>query len=235
MARPTRFPPLSGKSGGVLRELAQRYLTSLETCAEEPLLTALWASIGVQPAVVVGHSGGEMAAAQAAGVYSLEDGMRFAATRGTLLSATEPGAMAAIFAPAERVASEVEALNAELGGVGLSVAADNGMHQVVSGPVEKIEAISERLESEEIRVRRLNTSRAFHSALVDPALDALKSFMDGVALSPPSLPFVSNVTGRLVESGEVLDSAYWRNHARQPVKFASGVRNLAALGVDLLL
>ena len=358
--RPTRFLPLSGKSGGALRELAQRYLTSLETDAEEPLLadmawtagvgrshfqhragvvfrdaaslrdglksligvedkpeprpirkvafvytgqgsqwagmgkelyetepvvravldrceavfletrgaslldvmfgrpsaegelsdtaweqpslyalecalTALWASIGVQPAVVVGHSGGEMAAAQAAGVYSLEDGIRFAATRGTLLSATEPGAMAAIFASAERVASEVEALNAEQGGVGLSVAADNGMHQVVSGPVEKIEVISQRLESEEIRVRRLNTSRAFHSALVDPALDALKSFMDGVALSPPSLPFVSNVTGRLVESGEVLDSTYWRNHARQPVKFASGVRNLAALGVDLLL
>ncbi len=59
--------------------------------------------------------------------------------------------------------------------------------------------------------------------------------MDGVALSPLSLAFVSNVTGRLVESGEVLDSSYWRNHARQPVQFASGVRNLAELGVDLLL
>ena len=203
--------------------------------ALECALTALWASIGVQPDVVLGHSGGEMAAARTAGVYSLEDGMRFAATRGTLLSATGPGAMAAIFAPAERVASEVEALNAELGGVGLSVAADNGMHQVVSGPVEKIETISERLESEEIRVRRLNTSRAFHSALVDPALDALKSFMDGVDLSAPALPFVSNVTGKLVENGEVLDSTYWRNHARQPVRFASGVRNIADMGVDLLL
>ena len=65
--------------------------------ALECALTALWTSLGIRPSVVVGHSVGELAAAQAAGVFSLEDGMRFAATRGALLSETEPGAMAAVF------------------------------------------------------------------------------------------------------------------------------------------
>ena len=110
--------------------------------ALECALTALWASVGIRPDVVVGHSVGELAACQAAGVFSLEDGMRLAARRGTLLSNMEPGAMAAVFAHSERVRAAVEALNAESGGVGLSIAADNGTHQVVSGPAERIEAIS---------------------------------------------------------------------------------------------
>ena len=67
-------------------------------------LTALWSSVGIRPSVVLGHSVGEIAAAQAAGVFSLEDGMRFAAARGTLMSQMEYGTMAAIFAPPEQVA-----------------------------------------------------------------------------------------------------------------------------------
>ena len=203
--------------------------------ALECALTALWSSAGVRPSVVLGHSVGEIAAAHTAGVFSLEDGMRFAVTRGTLLSGTEQGAMAAIFAPAERVASEVETLNAKSNGVGLSIAADNGAHIVVSGPVERIEEIVDRFEGEEVRVRRLNTTRAFHSALVETALDGLEAFLDGLAIESPSLDVVSNVTGREVEPGMALDAAYWRRHAREPVAFASGVRTMAELGVDLVV
>ena len=203
--------------------------------ALECALTALWSSVGISPSVVVGHSVGELAAAQAAGVFSLEDGMRFAATRGALLSGTEPGAMAAVFAPTERVASEVEAFNASSSGARLSVSADNGTHRVVSGPIEEIEAISKHLESEGIRVKRLNTARAFHSALVEPALDALEASLQGMTINPPSLTVVSNLTGQAVESGEVLDGAYWRRHAREPVAFACGARTLAELGVDVVM
>ncbi len=203
--------------------------------ALECALTALWSSVGIRPGVVLGHSVGEIAAAHAAGVFSLEDGMRLAARRGTLLSETERGAMAAIFAPAERVVSEVETLNAASNGVGLSIAADNGAHTVVSGPVEHIEKILERFESEEFRARRLNTTRAFHSALVEPALDGLEAFLDGMAIESPSLTVVSNVTGRAVEPDIELDASYWRRHAREPVAFASGVRAMAELGVDLVI
>ena len=203
--------------------------------ALECALSALWASVGIRPAAVLGHSVGELAAAQAAGVFSLEDGMRLAATRGTLLSGIEPGAMAAVFAPPARVAAVVEAANEASAGVGVNISADNGTHQVVSGPVAGIEDLSKRFESEGIRVRRLNTAKAFHSALVEPALDALEAFLGGLTVEAPSLAVVSNLTGRVVEAGERLDGVYWRRHAREPVAFAAGVRTLAELGVDLVV
>ena len=203
--------------------------------ALECALTALWSSIGVRPDVVLGHSVGEIAAAQAAGVFGLEDGMRFACTRGTLLSETETGAMAAVFAPPAQVASAVETVNAESAGPGVNISADNGLHQVISGPVADVETLSMRLESEGFRVSRLNTTRAFHSVLVEPALDALQASLDRVTIQPPDLTVVSNLTGQAVEDGQLLDGAYWRRHAREPVAFASGARTLADLGVDLIL
>ncbi|MYH17731.1 MAG: SDR family NAD(P)-dependent oxidoreductase, partial [Gemmatimonadetes bacterium] len=209
--------------------------------ALECALTALWSSIGVRPAVVMGHSVGELAAAHAAGVFSLEDGMRFAAARGTLLSGTEEGAMAAVFAPAERVATELEGLNGAAGddeaagGTGCNISADNGSHQVVSGPVPGIEAVMRHFESAGIRARRLNTTRAFHSALVEPALNALEASLDGVTVNAPSIAVVSNLTGQAVAPEHAFDGAYWKRHAREPVAFAQSVGTLAALGVDLVV
>ena len=203
--------------------------------ALECALTALWSSVGIRPGVVMGHSVGELAAAHTAGVFNLEDGMRFACARGALLSATEPGAMAAVFAPAPQVAAEVRAANELSAGIGVNISADNGNHQVISGPAGEVETIMERLESQGIRARRLNTAKAFHSALVEPALDALETSLDGVKTEPPSLAVVSNLTGRVVESGQALDGKYWRRHAREPVAFARGVGTLAELGVDLVL
>ena len=198
-------------------------------------LTALWSSVGIRPDVVVGHSIGELAASQAAGVFSLEDGMRFAALRGALMSQMEEGGMAAVFAPADRVAPAVEEVNAASSAVGLSISGYNGTHQVVSGPIAQIEAISKRFEQEGIRVRRLNTAKAFHSALVEPILDELEASLNGVAIQPPALTVVSNLTGSAVEPGQTQDGAYWRRHAREPVAFAQGVKTLADLGVDVVL
>ena len=198
-------------------------------------LTALWSSVGIRPDVVMGHSVGEIAAARAAGVFSLEDGMRFAEARGTLLSATSPGAMAAAFAPAERVAGAVAAWNEASSELPVNISADNGAHQVVSGPAAGIEGVSKRLEDEGVRVRRLNTTRAFHSALVEPALPDLEAALDEADIAPPGVTLVSNLTGQPVGDGDVLDGAYWRRHAREPVAFASGVGALAELGVDLVV
>ena len=221
-------PGASGDLGDTAWE--QPALYALE-CA----ITALWTSVGIRPSVVLGHSVGELAAAQAAGVFSLEDGMRFAARRGALLSETEPGTMAAIFAPAARVAEVVAELNASSDGVGLSLAADNGAHIVVSGPVEKITTIMKRFELEDVRVNQLNTTKAFHSPLVDPALNELEASLDNVATESPNLTVISNLTGKTVGPDMALDGAYWRRHAREPVAFASGVRALAECNVDLLI
>ena len=204
--------------------------------AIECALTALWSSIGVSPDVVVGHSLGEIAAAQAAGALSLEDGLRFAAARGALMGAlSEDGAMAAIFATPERVAAAVDELNASTGGSPVSVAADNGMHQVVSGPADAVESLVQAFEDEKMRVRRLRRSPAYHSALVEPALDGLEAAADGIAAAAPPVTYVSSMTGRELEAGTVLDGGYWRRQARAPVAFRTCVETLAGMGVDAVI
>ena len=143
--------------------------------------------------------------------------------------------MGAIFAPRERVESEVEALNGESEGVGLSIAADNGAHIVVSGPVDDLETALKRFETAGVRANRLNTTRAFHSGLVEPALDELEKSLDGVVIGSPRVTVVSNLTGEAVGPDMVLDAAYWRRHAREPVAFADGVKTMAEMGVDLIV
>ena len=204
--------------------------------ALECALMALWSGIGVRPDVVFGHSLGEIAAAHAAGVFSLEDGLRFAAARGALIGALPgEGAMAAVFAPAADVAAALEQHNASAKRIGLCIAADNGAHQVISGPAAEIAAILERFEAQDIRVARLRKSPAYHSAMVEPALDDLEAVLSTMSFSPPSLPFVSNLTGRAIEPGQTLDPAYWRRQAREPVAFQACVETLAEIGVDALV
>ena len=212
--------------------------------ALECALTALWATLGIRPDVVLGHSLGEIAAARAAGVFSLEEGLRFAAARGTLIGAVPgEGAMTAVFAPAKQVAAAVEAHNATQNatrnaateGVGVSVAADNGAQQVVSGPLASVEALERRLQADGTGFRRLRRSPAYHSAMVEPALDDLEAALGGVAFAPPSLTFVSNLTGRAVAPGETPDAAYWKRQARERVEFRACVETLAELGVDAVV
>ena len=204
--------------------------------ALECALTALWSSVGIRPDVVFGHSLGEIAAAQAAGVFDLEDGLRFAAARGALIGALPgAGAMAAVFAPGPRVQAALDAHNAGAGGVGLCIAADNGAHQVVSGPESDVDALVARFESEEVRARRLRKSPAYHSAMVEPALDDLTAALSRVEFAAPSVPFVSNLTGGVVTRDEALDASYWRRQAREPVAFRACVETLAALEVDMIV
>ena len=204
--------------------------------ALECALTALWASVGIRPDVVFGHSLGEIAAAHTAGVFDLEDGLRFAAARGALIGALPgEGAMAAVFAPASRVSAALDEHNAASGGVGLCVAADNGAHQVVSGPAAEIDALLERLEARDVRVARLRKSPAYHSAMVEPALDDLEGVLSKLVFSPPSITFVSNLTGRVMEPDEAPDAAYWRRQAREPVRFRACVETLASIAVDTIV
>ncbi len=199
-------------------------------------LTALWESVGVRPEAVVGHSLGEIAAAQTAGVYSLEDGMRFTARRSVLMAGLpEKGAMAAVFAPADRVAAAVDEQNAASSGLDVSIAADNGAQQVVSGPEEDVQALVERFDSEGLWARQLRKSIAYHSALVEPALDGLEAIFADLDIAPPSINLISSTTGRVVEPTARADGAYWRRHAREPVAFRECINTLEALGVDVVI
>ena len=190
----------------------------------ESALTALWASVGVRPAAVFGHSAGETAAAQAAGAFGLEAGLRFAARRGAIMgSLPAAGAMAAVFAPLDRVR---EALPD-----GVSLAANNGAHQVVSGPEEAVAALAAEFEAAGVRVEPLRTSHAFHSALMDPVLAELEAAAPEA--SAPSVPLVGNPTGRPL--ADAPDGGHWRRQAREPVQFAKAVRTLAELDIGVLI
>ena len=204
--------------------------------ALECALTALWASLGIRPDVVLGHSLGEIAAAQAAGALTLADGLRFAAERGALMGALgSDGAMAAVYASADRVGAALEEQNAATAGPGLSIAADNGAQQVISGPADSVRAVTSRFESEGLWATVLPKSPAYHSALVEPALDDLEEVVASLAVSAPSCGLVSSMTGRLVDPDVPLDGSYWRRQARAPVAFRDSVETLADQGVDVVV
>ena len=196
-------------------------------------LSALWESVGVRPVAVLGHSVGELAAAHVAGVFGLEEGLRLASVRGELMGSlpSDAGAMTAVFASAERV----EALIEESGAEGVEVAADNGTHRVVSGLVEGVEALEGWCSDAGVRCGRLVTSHAFHSALMEPVLDGIEAAAGDIEVRSPAVSLVSNVTGRVVGEGELLDGAYWRRHARAPVAYGPGVGALSGVGVDVVI
>jgi acyl transferase domain-containing protein/SAM-dependent methyltransferase/acyl carrier protein len=199
--------------------------------ALEYALSELWRSWGITPSAVIGHSVGEYVAACVAGVFSLEDGLRLVAERGRLMDALpRSGRMAAVFAGEDRVAKGIAGL-----GAGISIAAVNGPEEVViSGTSETVQAALAAFAAEGLKTRDLNVSHAFHSASMDPALDALERTMASIELAPPCLDLVSNLTGDFAKE-ELTRASYYRRHAREPVRFAAGIRALAAQGYDLFV
>ena len=194
--------------------------------ALECALAAQWAALGVTPAALLGHSVGELSAAHVAGAFSLEEGLRFATRRGDLMASLPgTGAMAAVFAPREEVA--------EAAGDDVSIAADNGTHLVVSGPAAAVSDLCGKLAAARRRTEPLRTSHAFHSALMEPALDELERIAGEMSVTAPTVPLVGNVSGR--ELAAAPDSGYWRRRAREEVAFAAGVSRMAALGIDCLI
>ena len=193
-------------------------------------LAQLWQSWGYEPDVVLGHSVGQYSAACVAGVFSLQDGARLLAERGRLFGDLPAGGrMAAIFAAPDRV----ERLTDEY--PSLSVAAYNGANTVLSGPGEDLERAVAGLTADGVRCDFLDTSHAFHSALLDPALDAFETYADQFTFAAPQRILVCNRTGAALGRTAKLDGAYWRRHARQPVEFAKSVATLSDLGCAMLL
>ncbi len=194
----------------------------------EYALAKLWMSWGVQPAAMIGHSVGEFVAAVLAGVLSLEDALTIVAARGRLMQELPGGAMLAV-----RLAeADVRPLLAST----LSIAAINGPALcVVSGPYEAVDALEKTLASRSVVSRRLHTSHAFHSAMVEPVVEPLRRLLEQVQLSAPSIPYVSCVSGTWIRADEATSPQYWAGHARAAVRFADGIATVSADGACVLL
>jgi len=211
----------------------QTRVTQPALVALEVALAELWRSWGVLPAVVMGHSVGEIAAAIVAGVLDLRSGMRLIAHRARLMQATEPGAMLAVAAGERQVSGwlgeEPDPAAA------LDIAAVNGPSAtVVSGRCEAVDRLAARLRAAGVRCRPLAGSHAFHSALLDPMAAEFAAAIAGLRPAAPATPMISTLTGDLIGPGEC-DADYWWRHARGPVRFYAGATRLETFGVDVCL
>ncbi|GGM26017.1 type I polyketide synthase [Micromonospora yangpuensis] len=217
----------------LLRDEAESRLTStlyaqVGNFVVQAGLTALWRSWGVEPAMIVGHSVGEVAAAYAAGVYSLPDALTVSFHRANLQSRLAGrGAMAAVDLPAGAVGPYLVD--------GVDVAAINSATATtLAGDAEALETVSERLRAAGVAVKALRVEVAYHSAQMDEIHQPLLAALADIRPAAAGIPLYSTVTGGRVD-GTGFDAGYWWRNVRQPVRFADAVRELLAAGPGAVL
>ncbi len=191
--------------------------------AIEYALAQLWMSWGVRPSAMIGHSIGEYVAAVLAGVFSLEDALALVAARGRMMQEMPPGAMLAVPLPE----ADLRPLLHPEGTRQLALAAVNGPAVcVLSGPIDAVEHMERQLVARGLNCRRLHTSHAFHSAMMDPILRPFAELVRSTTLHPPRMPFISNVSGTWIAAEQATDPNYWAAHLRQAVRFGDGLDEL---------
>ncbi|AFY33175.1 type I polyketide synthase [Calothrix sp. PCC 7507] len=201
------------------QQLQQTAITQPALFVIEYALAKLWMSWGIVPQAMIGHSVGEYVAATLAGVFSLEDALALVATRGKLMQKQPPGTMLAVGLSAEAVQSFL--------GEKLSLAASNSPSlSVISGAVDAVEALEKQLSAKKIDYRRLHTSHAFHSQMMDGIIEPFTAQLQHLNLNPPQIKLISNVTGTWMTAEEATDPTYWGRHLRQSVQFSLGIAEL---------
>jgi len=194
----------------------------------EYALAKLWISWGIAPTILCGHSIGEYVAAHLAGIFSLADGLKLIATRGKLVSEVPKGSMLSV----RRNVAEVALILPDT----LSVAAVNSDKLcVVAGTAEEIDLFCAELDTKEILYKKLLTSHAFHSHMMDPVVPEFLRVVNSVVLNKPQKPIVSTVTGNFLTDAEAQNPAYWANHLRQTVQFSKALDIILELEHPVLI
>jgi acyl transferase domain-containing protein len=185
----------------------------------EYALASLWMEWGICPHAMIGHSIGEYVAACLAGVLSLENALALVAARGHLMGQMPAGAMLAVPLSEQQVQP---LLSHEV-----CLAAVNGPSLcVISGLSQAIGSVAAQLTAANLRSHGLRTSHAFHSSMMDPMLQPFLQQVQAVALNPPSVPFISSVTGTWIGAAQAVDPNYWVAQLRQTVRCAAGLQEL---------
>jgi acyl transferase domain-containing protein/acyl carrier protein len=215
--------PGEGDHGGSpLRpdRLDQTEITQPLIFAFEYALAKLLMAWGITPYAMIGHSIGEYVAAHLSGVFSLEDALTLVAMRGKLMQQMPPGAMLSV----PLAEDDLILLLKGDQHVDIALAAvNNPVLCTVSGPGAAIDAFEKQLQEKGRECRRLHTSHAFHSAMMDPILEPFAAAVREIRLNEPRIPYISNLTGHWITVDQATDPAYWVNHLRRTVRFADGV------------
>ena len=205
-----------GSPAEAQRVLTQTAITQPALFVIEYALADLLVQYGVQPDVLLGHSIGEFAAACLAGVFELEDALHLVAERGRLMQSLPSGSMLTVKAELQ----QIEPLCRD----GIDLAAHNAPGLiVVSGATERVDQFAGELQARGIDTRKLHTSHAFHSAMMEPILEPFSRAVEKARPRAPKIPIVSTMTGKLLSDEDACSSAYWAKQLRNPVRFANAV------------
>ncbi|HEX8431089.1 MAG TPA: type I polyketide synthase, partial [Longimicrobium sp.] len=185
----------------------------------EYALSRLWASWGIVPDAVIGHSLGEYTAACVAGVLGLEEALALVADRARMIGELPGGAMLAVPLDPASVTSYL------VPGVGIATSNAPTL-TVVSGPDEAVAEVERRLAAAGHTARRLAATHAFHSTMMEPVADRLAARVGRTRLRPPRIPMISNVTGTWITDAEAIDPGYWVRHLLGTVRFAEGMEEI---------
>jgi len=197
---------------GTARNLERTDRTQPALFTVEYALAKLIDSYGVRPAAMVGHSIGEYVAGTVAGVFDIETAIKVVSMRARLMHAAPRGVMVAVALSPDALA---EHLN-EPGGC------------VVAGSEQSIRQFSDRLTERGIVARRVRTSHAFHSRLMDSMIPEFTGFLSRQTLREPQIPLLSNVTGTWLAASEATNPATWARQVRSTVRFSDEVDVLLA-------
>jgi acyl transferase domain-containing protein len=201
------------------KQINQTQFAQVAIFLVEYSLAQLWLSWGVRPEAMIGHSIGEYVAATLAGVFSFEDALSLVTTRAGLMQQCEPGAMLSVCLSEEAI---LPWLSEEI-----SLAAVNSSQLcVLSGRENAIAQLESDLTAKDIACRRLQTSHAFHSPLVESVLEPFTQAFKSIRLNAPKIPVMSNLTGTWLTAEQATDPAYWASHLRQAVRFSTGIAEL---------
>ena len=196
----------------------------------EIAVSRLWASWGIKPSAVLGHSLGEYAALNVAGVLSVSDAIYLVGVRAQLLVERCTAGTHSMLAVQGPTSSITEALKDMV--TPPNIACINSPREtVLSGEAAEISEVSDRLREAGYKCTQLKVPFAFHSAQVNPILDQFEKLAGSIHFGKEKVPIISSLLGRQLSESETVDAVYLRNHAREPVNFLGGLVSAQEHGI----
>ncbi|KAJ5689294.1 hypothetical protein N7462_003686 [Penicillium macrosclerotiorum] len=199
-------------------------VTQLGTTCIQMALTKLWISMGVSPSFVLGHSLGEYAALNAAGILTTSDTIYLAGRRAQLLTEQCKMGTHAMLAVKSSVAQVKQFLHDD--DAAAEIACINAPSEtVISGDNNMIDQLADKLANGGFKATKLKVPFAFHSAQVEPILSSLAEVAKGIKFHKPVIPFVSALLGDVLreENSDVLGPNYLTRHCRETVNFLAAL------------